>query len=92
MTPTLRVLPLRMFAEDRSLSPLAFSLAESSELESRVRRMLVPASGFSGKTMLMLGGLGFLAACSLAMIGPESAILKTEVQLRLTADPFPGEK
>ncbi len=84
------------FAEERASSPLALPMAESSSLESRVRRMLKPAGGNSGKVLLALGGLGVLAACSLSMIGrevgahaPES---QTEVQLRFSADPFPGER
>ena len=83
------------FAEERSFSPLALSMAETSSLESRVRRMLMPARGFNGRTLLAFGGLGLVAACSLSMIGREAEndapVPAEEVQLRLTADPFPGE-
>ena len=70
-------------------------MAESSSLESRVRRMIVPVGDFSGKTPLVLAVLGLVAAFSLSMIGRETVTdapaLESEVQLRLTADPFPGE-
>ncbi|MEO7098316.1 MAG: M56 family metallopeptidase [Luteolibacter sp.] len=83
------------FAEKRSISPLALSMAETSSLESRVKRMLMPGRGFSGKSLLALGVLGLIAACSLSMIGPESGndapVPAEEVHLRLTADPFPNE-
>ncbi|MEO8616132.1 MAG: M56 family metallopeptidase [Luteolibacter sp.] len=83
------------FAEERSFSPLALPMAESSSLESRVRRLLVPAGGFNGKSLLALGGIGLIAACSLSMIGRQSVsnapVPAADVQLRLTADPFPGE-
>ena len=83
------------FAEERSFSPLALSMAETSSLESRVRRMLEPSRKSSGKILLALGSLGLVAACSLTMIGREPAndapVPAAEVQLRLTADPFPGE-
>ena len=83
------------FAEERSFSPLALSMAETSSLESRVRRMLEPSRKSSGTILLALGSLGLVAACSLTMIGREPAndtpVPAAEVQLRLTADPFPGE-
>ena len=83
------------FAEERSVSPLALSMAETSSLESRVERMLMPGRRFSGKSLLALGGLGLIAACSLSMIGRETGndapVPAEEVHLRLTADPFPGE-
>jgi len=83
------------FAEKRPSSPLALAMAETASLESRVSRMLRPACQVSGKVLLVLGGFGLLAACSLAMIGRESAkhapLPAEEIRLRLTADPFPGE-
>jgi len=83
------------FAEERSVSPLALAMAETSSLESRVVRMLKPA-GTVGTTMLLaLGALGLAAAFSLSMIGRQTAndapVPAEEVRLRLTADPFPGE-
>lgn len=84
------------FAEERSISSLALSMAESSSLESRVRRMLLPECELGGKILLALGGLGLLAACSLSMIVREAensaTVPAAEVRLRLTADPFPGEQ
>lgn len=83
------------FAEEHSFSPLALSMAETSSLESRVSRMLKPVRRFSVKTLLVLGGFGLIAACSLSMIGRESGngapVPAEEVRLRLTADPFPDE-
>jgi len=83
------------YAEPRSLSPLAISLVERSALESRVRRMLMPARGSNVRALFMLGGLGLVAACSLAMIGEDAVkdapVSAAEIQIRLTADPFPGE-
>ncbi|MEO5713186.1 MAG: M56 family metallopeptidase [Luteolibacter sp.] len=83
------------FAEERSFSPLALPMAESSSLESRVMRMLKPAGTVGTAMVLALGGFGLVAACVLSMIGSESSdnapVPAAEVQLRLTADPFPGE-
>jgi beta-lactamase regulating signal transducer with metallopeptidase domain len=83
------------FAENRSASRLALSMAETSSLEARVRRMLKPASGFSSAALLTVGGLGLMAACLLSMIGQKVGndikVPAHEVELRLTADPFPGE-
>lgn len=83
------------FAENRSASRLALSMAETSTLEARVSRMLKPASGFSSAALLTAGGLGLMAACSLSMIGQkvgkDTQIPAHEVELRSTADPFPGE-
>ena len=83
------------FAEERSTSSLALSMAETSSLEARVKRMLVPTGGFSAKALLALGGLGLMAACSLSMIGQkvvtDARVPAQEAELRLTANPFPGE-
>lgn len=83
------------FAENRSVSRLALSMAETSTLEARVSRMLKPASRFSSAALLTIGGLGLMAACSLSMIGQKAGndtqVPAHEVELRLTADPFPGE-
>ncbi len=83
------------FAEERSFSPLALPMAENSSLESRVMRMLKPAGTVGTAMVLALGGFGLLVACALSMIGREpgnaAPVPAAEVQLRLTADPFPGE-
>lgn len=83
------------FAEDHSFSPLALSMAETSSLESRVTRMLKPAGTVATAMLLVLGGLGMIAAISLSMIGRQTKndapVPAAEVQLRLTADAFPGE-
>ncbi|MGL4401704.1 MAG: M56 family metallopeptidase [Luteolibacter sp.] len=83
------------FAEDHPASSLALSMAEMSSLEARVRRVLMPASVFNGRALLAVGGLGLMAACSLSMIrqkvGTDFQVPANEVELRLTADPFPGD-
>ncbi len=83
------------FAEERSFSPLALPMAESSSLELRVTRMLKPTGTIGTAMVLALGGFGLLAACALSMIGRQAEnrtpVPAAEVQLRLTADPFPGE-
>jgi beta-lactamase regulating signal transducer with metallopeptidase domain len=83
------------FASHGSPSPLAPAMAETGSLESRVRRMLQPSGGLSGRTLALLALLGILTACSLSMISrenPQSAdVPAAEVELRWTANPFPAE-
>ncbi len=83
------------FAAQDSPSLLAPAMAEACPLEHRVRRMLAPQRALSGKSLALLALLGVLTACSLSMIGGskpvEPSIPAGEVQLRLTANPFPGE-
>ena len=83
------------FACDRSPSPLAPAMAETSSLESRVRRMLKPSGALSATNLALLGLLGVVSACTLAMIGRPTQkspdITTTETELRWTANPFPAE-
>jgi beta-lactamase regulating signal transducer with metallopeptidase domain len=83
------------FAGQGSPSPLAPAMAETGPLESRVRRMLQPPGGLSGRTLTILALLGVLTACSLSMISREDResadIPAAEVELRWTANPFPAE-
>ncbi len=78
-----------------SPSPLAAAMAEKNSLECRVRRMMaaVPSKKPSS-SLAVFGLLGLLAACSFAMIARKPLAVKTvpreEVEVRLSANPFPG--
>lgn len=82
------------FAGAKSPSPLAAAMAEQSSLECRVLRILQPATEKRNSALAALGLMGLLAACSLSMIGQKQNRLDPvpakEIELRLTADPFPG--
>lgn len=82
------------FAESRPPSPLASGMAESCPLESRVRRMLTPATLPRNRWLAALGALGMLAAGAFAMVGRAPDATKPtaadDIRLRLAADPFPG--
>lgn len=81
------------FAEKRANTPFALAMADSSSLEKRVERMFKPAGRAGVITFVVLGMLGVASACALSMIGnAPSTVDETEVQLRLSADPFPGER
>lgn len=78
-----------------SPSPLAAAMAESNSLESRVRRMMAAVpSAKPSLSLAVFGLLGLLAACSFAMIARKPVAVKTvpreEVEIRLSANPFPG--
>jgi beta-lactamase regulating signal transducer with metallopeptidase domain len=82
-------------ADDRSTPAPALAMASASMLESRIVRM-TRRGGFAGTGALVLlacAGLG--AACALSMIGRGNGgsrpISAGEVDLRWSADPFPGE-
>lgn len=79
-------------AEDRPLKGPALAMAERSGLEARVRRMMEPQhddSGLASGTLILLA-VG--AAALLALAGQETiaGYTRTELNLRKTADPFPG--
>lgn len=84
------------FAGEGPIPPLALAMAERSSLESRVCRMLKPTGPLGAKLLLVMGCVGLAAACSLSMIGRKagnvSPVSAGEIQLRLTADPFPEER
>jgi beta-lactamase regulating signal transducer with metallopeptidase domain len=80
-------------AEKQEDSPLALAMANPSSLQQRISRMLQPSSRTGTLAFTILAALGATAACALSMVGNEvSPVSKEEVQLRLTADPFPGER
>ena len=78
-----------------SPSPLAAAMAEKNSLESRVRRLMAAVPSSKPSLSLAVSGLlGILAACSFAMIARKPLAVETvpreEVEVRLSADPFPG--
>lgn len=79
-------------AEDRPLSGGALAMAERSSLEARVRRMVEPQhrGGDLGSGWLILFAVA--AAGLLALAGEKqiAAYTEREIDLRRTADPFPG--
>lgn len=82
-------------AAESAPSPLVAAMAERNSLESRVRRMMSPTAGGNARTpVAVLALLGLLAAFSLAMIGRKpvetTTVPQEEVELRLSANPFPG--
>lgn len=81
------------FAEKRANTPFALAMADSSSLEKRVGRMFKPTGRAGAITFVVLGLLGMASACALSMMGnAPSPVNETEVRLRLSADPFPGER
>lgn len=80
-------------AEKQSHAPLALAMANPSSLHRRVSRMLRPSPRFGALAFAVLALLGAATACALSVVGAKvPAIGETEVRLRLTADPFPGER
>ncbi|MDP4623995.1 MAG: M56 family metallopeptidase [Akkermansiaceae bacterium] len=81
------------FAEKRANSPFALAMADSSSLEKRVGRMFQPTSRSGILTFAILGSFGAITACALAMLGNQQThVPDAEIQLRMTANPFPGER
>lgn len=82
------------FAETRLRSRLAFAMADGRPLESRVRRILRPASPSGTASLVLLAVLAGLGACLCAISGShrETPVPADEIELRLSADPFPGNE
>lgn len=78
-------------AEKQSHAPLALAMACPSSLQLRVARMLRPSPGFGALAFVTFAVIGTATACALSVVGAK-AIPAAEVRLRLTADPFPGER
>ena len=80
------------FAQARSASPLALAMAEASSLEIRVKRIASPARKGASLPIIALACFGVMAASALSMLKPKPPTYNpTEIDLRLSADPFPGE-
>ncbi len=77
-------------ADKQLHAPLALAMAHPSSLQRRVLRLLTPSPRFGALALTILATLGTGAAFALSVAGPQ-AIPASEVGLRLTADPFPGE-
>ncbi|QTN33283.1 M56 family metallopeptidase [Akkermansiaceae bacterium] len=78
-------------ADKQLHAPLALAMANPSSLQRRVVRMLTPCPRSGIFALAILGTLGAGAAFALSVAGPK-AFPASEVELRLSADPFPGEK
>lgn len=80
------------FAQTRSSSPLALAMADRSSLERRVMRIASPPKCYAKLPLAIAAMLGVIAATGLCMIERKASVVSAEeVQLRLTANPFPGE-
>lgn len=80
-------------AEKQSHAPLALAMANPSSLQRRVARMLRPSPRYGALAFALFAALGAASACALSVVGAKvPTISETEAQLRLTADPFPGER
>ena len=78
-------------AEKQSHAPLALAMANPSSLQRRVARMLRPSPRFGALAFVTFAIIGTATACALSVVGAK-AIPAAEVRLRLTANPFPGER
>jgi beta-lactamase regulating signal transducer with metallopeptidase domain len=74
----------------------AIPMAEKSSLETRIEGLLNPRKSLDHRLLWALVGFGTIAAVSLAMLERQPANKPNpspaEIQLRLTADPFPGNR
>lgn len=72
----------------------AAAMAERSSLAKRVSRLMSPAGAVSPAYSALLIGAITIAAIAMAVLqraeSPTPAIPSTEIQTRLSADPFPG--
>ena len=76
-------------AEKDAGGTFALAMADGSFLETRVARILSRKSKCGRLVLAALVGIGIMAACGLAMLGRKAD--RTEVELRFSANPFPGE-
>ena len=84
------------FAEERAPAGPALAMAVASTLESRVRRLMKPRDPTGTAMLAVLITLTLAFAGALASFGPamhtSAPVPAGEVDLRWSADPFPGEK
>jgi len=80
------------FAETHSPNPFSLAMADTSSLERRVGRILAGKTKAGTLLLAVLGVFGLTAACALSMLGSERTVDAAEVELRLSANPFPGER
>jgi beta-lactamase regulating signal transducer with metallopeptidase domain len=83
------------FAEDRLPHGPVLAMAGTSSLEARVRRLVLPRKqkgsvGLCALVFLTLAGAGALATLS-SRAEIKTPFTPAEVELRWSADPFPGE-
>jgi beta-lactamase regulating signal transducer with metallopeptidase domain len=83
------------FASDRSMPAGALAMAEKSSLELRIRHLVEPKSAISFISLALLALITVGGATVLAISGSQNITRETpdhqEVELRLTADPFPAD-
>jgi beta-lactamase regulating signal transducer with metallopeptidase domain len=78
-------------SERQSHAPLALAMASPSSLQRRVMRMMRPSPRYGAFAVVTFAIVGTATACAFSVLGAK-AIPDTEIRLRLTADPFPGER
>lgn len=81
------------FAEERVKSPFAIAIADPSSLEKRVERIFKPTTHAGKLTFALFVLIGIFSAFALSMTGSKNPtnMDRAEVELRLNANPFPGE-
>jgi beta-lactamase regulating signal transducer with metallopeptidase domain len=82
------------FAEHGSSGKLALAMSASSSLEDRVRRLVTPRCRLGSASVFVLLTITIAVAGALALftVAPEtSRVSADEVELRWSANPFPGE-
>lgn len=89
-----KVYALRLceMAEVRKNSPLTLAMASPSSLRLRVTHMLQPSVKMTALALFTLMLIGMICAGGLSVLGAKHLrIGQDEVNLRLSAEPFPGE-
>ena len=83
-------------AQDWTPPRPALAMAATSSLESRVRRLMKPQADSGSASLAVLITLSLACAGALATFGPsmrpEPEISADELELRWSANPFPGEE
>ncbi|MES2657865.1 MAG: M56 family metallopeptidase [Verrucomicrobiota bacterium] len=84
------------FAADRAPAGPVLAMAVASSLESRVRRLMKPRENHGSVALVILITLTLAFAGALATFGPsqreDAPVSAEDVELRWSANPFPGEK